>query len=66
MDLLELNLTHVEAGVKQSTDGLLSFDQLKYSIVILLYITVRDIVKYAVPLIKTAIQKKIETTIKLE
>lgn len=63
MEFPELNLTKIEADAK--VDGL-SFTQLKYSFVVLLYVTFRDVVKYVVPLISAYIKQKVESSLKLE
>jgi len=61
MEFPEFNLTRAE-DVKASDP----MNQLKYSFVVLLYVTFRDIVKYALPLLSAYIKQKLETPIKLE
>jgi hypothetical protein len=66
MEFLEVNLTQVEAAAKAGTDPTLTLNQLKYSLLVLLYVTFRDVVKYFVPIIVNSITKKIDPSLKLE
>lgn len=52
-EILPLNATLVKSS---SFD---SFDGIRYSIFVLFYLCVRDLIKYAVPLLKHYIQEKL-------
>lgn len=66
MEFLDINMTQLEADAKAASGDKLTLGQLKYSLVVLLYVMFRDVVKYFIPILTTYVRKTLEPTLKLE
>jgi hypothetical protein len=57
LDVNQGNMTGADVGKDLSS----TIQGLKYSLVVLLYLCVRDVLKYAMPLVKNLISEKLKT-----
>lgn len=61
MDEAYLGLPNMTSSLQGSQDLTSTIQTIKYSLMVLIYLCIRDVVKYAVPLIKVYIADKLKT-----
>lgn len=61
MDEAYLGLPNMTSSLQGSQDLTSTIQTIKYSLMVLVYLCIRDVVKYAVPLIKVYIADKLKT-----
>jgi hypothetical protein len=61
MDEAYLGLPNMTGSLQESQDLAGTIQTIKYSLLVLVYLCIRDVVKYAVPLIKVFIADKLKS-----
>jgi hypothetical protein len=61
MDEAYLGLPNMTGNLQESQDLAGTIQTIKYSLLVLVYLCIRDVVKYAVPLIKVFIADKLKS-----
>lgn len=61
MDEAYLGLPNMTSSLQGSQDLTSTIQTIKYSLMVLVYLCIRDVLKYAVPLIKVYIADKLKT-----
>lgn len=61
MDELYLDLPNMTHSLRETTDMNSTVQTIKYSLMVLVYLCIRDVLKYALPLIKVFIADKLKT-----
>ena len=61
MEEVYLDLPNMTSSLHESQDMSSTIQTIKYSLLVLVYLCIRDVFKYAVPLIKIFIAEKLKT-----